>query len=135
MISIIVITHGAFGQELLRTAQDMVGRQEQVAALGVTPEMGSENLGQALEDVLTRLESPEGALILVDMMGGTPCTTALLKTKDRSAEIVTGVNLYMLLSSFTHRARLDRKALAVKVMEDGKKAILLPKDLLLKKMA
>lgn len=135
MISVIVVTHGTFGQELLRTAQDMVGRQEAIASLGVTPEMGAQNLGAALDETLERLKSSEGALILVDMLGGTPCNTALLKTKDRPAEIVTGVNLYMVLSSFTNREKLDLKALAAKVMEDGRKAVLLPKELLQKKLS
>jgi PTS system mannose-specific IIA component len=135
MIAIILITHGQFGQELLRTAQDIVGRQEGVAALSVTPEMGLENVSQALGETIERLASPDGVLIMVDMLGGTPCNTALLKTKDLSAEVITGVNLYMLLSSFTHRERMDLKALAGKVAEDGKRAIVLAKDLLLKRLA
>src|SRR5689334_12705459 len=107
MISIIIITHGQFGQELLRTAQDISGRQESVAALSVLPDTGVEGVSQALQETMQRFAAPEGALILVDMLGGTPCNTALLKTKDLNAEIVTGVNLYMVLSSFTHRGAMD----------------------------
>ena len=135
MIAVIVITHGQLGQELLRTAQDIVGRQEAVASLSVTPEMGLENVAEALGETLKRLASPEGALVMVDMLGGTPCNTALLKTKDLSVEIVTGVNLYMVLSSFTHREQMDLKTLAGKVAEDGKRAIVLAKDLLMKRLA
>lgn len=135
MIAVIVITHGQFGQELLRTAQDIAGRQENVAALAVTPEMGLDNVCQALVDAMTRFPAAQGTLILVDMLGGTPCNTALLKTKDVASEIVTGVNLYMVLSSFTHRDAMDLAALAAKVAEDGKRAIVLAKDLLKKRMA
>jgi len=135
MISVIVITHGQFGQELLRTAQDIVGRQEAVAALSVTPEMGPENVTQALTETIDRMGSADGTLILVDMLGGTPCNTALLKTRNLSAEVVTGVNLYMVLSSFTHRDKMDVKTLAGKVAEDGKRAIVLAKDLLMKRLA
>jgi len=134
MIAIVVITHGSFGQELLRTAQDMIGRQERVAALSVTAEMGAENLRSNLDETLDRLHSAEGALILVDMLGGTPCNTALLKCSNRPAEIITGVNLNMVLSSFNNRTRMDLKALATKVMDDGRKAVLLPKELLQKKL-
>jgi PTS system mannose-specific IIA component len=135
MISVIVITHGQFGQELLRTAQDIVGRQEAVAAIAVTPEMGLDHVGQALKDALEKFSSSEGHLIMVDMLGGTPCNTALLKTKDLPAEVVAGVNLYMLLSSFKNRDKMDLKALAAKVSEDGKKAIVLAKDLFMKRIA
>lgn len=135
MISIIVITHGQFGQELLRTAQDIAGRQESVAALSVTPEIGPQDLCRALRDALERMRSPEGALVLVDMLGGTPCNTALLEAKDTPVEVLTGVNLYMILSSFTNRGKLDLKALSVKVAEDGKRAIVSAKDLLMKKLS
>lgn len=135
MIAIIVITHGQFGQELLRTAQDIAGRQEGVAALSVTPDMGPEQVSQALADDMQRLSPADGYLILVDMLGGTPCNTSLLKTKDLASEIVTGVNLYMLLSSFTHRGSMDLKSLGAKVSEDGRRAIVLAKDLLKKRLS
>ena len=134
MISIILITHGVFGQELLRTAQDIIGRQEGVAALAKTADMGAESLAKAVEDTMGRLQASEGTLFLVDMLGGTPCNTAMMRTRDKNAEIVTGVNLYMALSSFRHRESMDLKALAAKVAEDGRRAIVLPKDLLAKKI-
>ena len=134
MIAVIVITHGQFGQELLRTAQDIAGRQEAIASLSVMPDMGLENIGDALDQTIKRLASPEGALILVDMLGGTPCNTALMKTKDIPAEVLTGVNLYMILSSFTNRDKMDLKSLAAKVAEDGKRAIVSAKELLMKRL-
>jgi len=135
VIAVIIITHGQFGQELLRTAQDIVGRQESIAALSVTPEMGPENVSQALDEAIQRLASPEGSLILVDMLGGTPCNTALLKTKNIPAEVLTGVNLYMVLSSFTHRDKMDLKSLAAKVAEDGRRAIVSAKELFMKRLS
>ncbi len=135
MIGVVVVTHGHFGQELLRTVQDIAGRQEKVAAIAITSETGPESLNGSIDQVLEQLRSPEGTLFLVDMMGGSPCNAVLLKTKDLPAEVVTGVNLYMLLSAFRHRDSLALKDLANKVTEDGKRAILQPKDLLLKKLA
>jgi mannose PTS system EIIA component len=134
MIAIITITHGQFGQELLRTAQDIAGRQESVAALSVTSNMGPQDLSRSLEDTLKTLYTPDGALILVDMLGGTPCNTALLRTKEMTVEVLTGVNLYMLLSSFNHRQKMDLKTLAVKVAEDGRKAVVSAKELLMKRL-
>lgn len=134
MIGIVVITHGHFGTELVRTAEDMVGRQERVTSLEVTSETGMESLCAALEAALQNEGCPEGCLILVDMLGGTPCNRAMLLAKDRRAEIVAGVNLYMVLSSFKHRSTLDLKALAARVLEDGRKAIVSPKELLLKRL-
>ncbi|MFA5975887.1 MAG: hypothetical protein WC859_06935 [Elusimicrobiota bacterium] len=134
MIGLIIITHGHFGRELLRTAEDIVGRQGHAVALSVTSEMGIDNLSAALESAFKTIDAPEGCLILVDMIGGTPCNSALLKTRSLPHEVVSGVNLYMMISSFTHRQMLDLKALATRVMEDGRKSIVLPKELLLKRL-
>jgi PTS system mannose-specific IIA component len=135
MIGVAIITHGQFGEELLRTAQDIVGRQDHVLAFSVTSETGMDNVCKFIDQALNDLKTAEGVLFLVDMLGGTPCNASLLKTKEAQAEVVTGINLYMLISSFTHRSHLDLRALALKVAEDGRRAIGLPKDLLLKKAA
>lgn len=133
MIGIVVITHGHFGQELILTAEEIVGRQEAAIALSVTAETGIDGLCQAIGEAMTQLQPQEGVLFLVDMLGGTPCNTVLMKVKTVATEVVTGVNLYMLISAFTHRTHLDLRALALKASEDGKRAIVLAKDLLLKK--
>jgi mannose PTS system EIIA component len=130
MIAIIVITHGLFGNELLRTAQDMVGRQEAAASLSVTAEMGIENLHKAMDETIAMLKNPDGYLFLVDMLGGTPCNASLLKTKDMKSQIVTGVNLYMVISSFKNRPTMELDALAAKVAEDGRRAVTLPREML-----
>lgn len=135
MIGILIVTHGQFGRELLQTAQDIVGRQESAAAIAVTAETGIESLSRMLEEAARPYGGSEGILYLVDMLGGTPCNTALLKTRGANAEVVTGINLYMVISAFTHRSHLMLRALAEKVAEDGKRAITLPKDLLAKRTA
>jgi len=135
MIGIVVITHGAFGVGLITTAQDMVGRQEAVTALSVTTDIGTQALGNRILEVQAQLGSQGGVLYLVDMLGGTPCNQALLQTKDKPAEVVTGVNLYILLSAFKNRAQLDLSALAARVAEDGRKSIILPRELLARKIA
>src|SRR5688572_4789925 len=104
MIGIAIITHGHFGEELLRTAQEIVGRQEKVQAYAVTSETGMDNVCRFIDEAMDTLHSSDGVLFLVDMLGGTPCNTALLKTKESKAEVVTGINLYMLISAFTHRS-------------------------------
>ena len=55
MIAVVLITHGQFGQELLRTAQDIVGRQEAIASLSVTPDMGLDSVSDVLEETIRRL--------------------------------------------------------------------------------
>jgi PTS system mannose-specific IIA component len=133
MIGVVVITHGTFGREVLRTAQDIIGDQEHIAGIALTPDMGAEGLRALIHDAQKQLSGVDGILYLVDMLGGTPCNVILLHTKDQAAEVVTGVNLYMLLSAFKNRETMDLKTLTKRVAEDGSKSITLPKDLLAKK--
>ena len=135
MIGVLIITHGYFGQELLQTAQNIVGTQKDAVSISVTSETGIDTLSQAIDATFDRFASAEGTLCFVDMLGGTPCNTVMMKTKNRVAEVLTGVNLYMLISAFTHRDQLDLKSLAAKVSDDGKRAIVLPKELLVKRTA
>jgi PTS system mannose-specific IIA component len=132
-LGVAIITHGRFGEELLSTSQDIVGKQDKVLAFSVTSETGMDNVCRFIDQAMKDLQPAEGVLFLVDMLGGTPCNATVLKTQEARAEIVTGINLYMLISAFTHRTHLDLRALALKVAEDGKRAIGLPKDLLVKK--
>ena len=127
---------GNSARSCLRTAQDIVGRQEAVAALSVTPEMGLRHVSRR------RCRRPSPVCLLPKVVdswstcsAGRPATRAAPKTKDIPSEVLTGVNLYMLLSSFTHRDKMDLKALAAKVAEDGKRAIVHAKDLLKKRMS
>jgi len=110
--------------------------REAIASVSVTPDMGQEDVSQAPDrdaETLgfTRRRSHPGRYA----GGGTPCNTALLKTKNITAEVLTGVNLYMVLSSFTHRDQMDLKSLAAKVAEDGRRAIVAAKDLLAKRLS
>lgn len=133
MIAIVVITHGSFGCEMLRTAQDMIGRQELAVGLCLTADMGREGLAKLLAETEKGLEAAEGLLYLVDMLGGTPCNTVLLFAGGKPAEAVAGVNLYMVLSALKNRQSMPLGELAARVAEDGRKAIVLPKDLLAKR--
>jgi PTS system mannose-specific IIA component len=133
MIGLVVITHGVFGREMLRTAQDIVGNQTHMMGLALTSDMGSEGLIGLVEEAAKRLNDVDGILYLVDMLGGTPCNVVLLHTRNHAAEVITGVNLYMILSAFKHRNTMDLKTLARRVAEDGSKSITLAKELLAKK--
>ena len=74
-------------------------------------------------------------LILTDMLGGSPCNASVLLTKSYNIEVLTGVNLPMILSAiFASRTVQNAKELADKVLADGKKSIVNAKQLLLERM-
>lgn len=134
MIKIIIITHGQLGTEILRTAETIVGKQEGAAVISLGHEDSLASVAKRTEEILTSLESPAGILILTDMLGGTPCNACLPFSVNHNIEIVSGINLYMLLSAIINRGNMSLSELAKKVIADATKNITNAKTMFLQKM-
>jgi len=95
MIGVVVATHGRLAEEMIRTAEAVVGRLEQVAAVSVvatSPDMRGD-----LKEAIQRVDQGEGVLLLTDLLGGSPTNLCVSFLTERKVEVVTGVNLPMLL--------------------------------------
>jgi len=129
MVGLIVATHGKLAEELLRTAEGIVGPVERVAALSIDAQTAVEEARARLATAIHKVGADgEGVLVLTDMFGGTPANLALTFL-DEQIEVVTGVNLPMLLKlSGTRRDGL--KAAAELATSHGQKNITLASSLL-----
>ena len=126
MIGVLIVTHGQVGQELLKSAEGIVGKQSRVRVLGLDASEGPDAFVKKIQVVLEELKSPAGVLVLVDMMGGTPCNTALRQCLDPAYELVTGINLPMLVSVLTKRHYMPLDQLTQKIVDDSPRSILRP---------
>jgi len=137
MINILILSHCELTRELIKTAEIIAGRQDNL--FYIDQDIKNENLSSLqnkINEILQKINSEKGTLILTDMLGGTPCNASMLLTKVyNNIEILTGVNLPMILSAiFASRVSPTAKDLAEKVLADGKKSIVNAKQLLLEKM-
>lgn len=132
MIDIIVVTHGEFGAYLVEAAEEIVGSQpEGVRCVGISSRQTVAQVRQRLERAL-RETGPGGVVVAVDMPGGTPCNVAMPLVKDRpDARVVSGVNLYMLVTAFNRRRSAGLDELADAMIEAGRRAIVDVKSLFL----
>jgi len=130
VIGIVVVTHGALAAELVNAARTIVGDIPAIAAvsIGWTDDMGSARA--AIERAMAEVGG-EDVLILTDMFGGTP-TNVSLPFLSPKVEIVTGVNLPMLIKVTTLREG-DLVEVARVVREQGKGAIYVASEILEKK--
>ncbi|MFH1369281.1 MAG: hypothetical protein ABII64_09165 [Elusimicrobiota bacterium] len=133
MIKIVLITHGNLGKELLLTAENILGKQDETLILALGAESLNSLCGQT-EEILKQVNNEEGALILTDMLGGTPCNACLPFCDKYNIEIISGINLYMLLSAFMNRSKMPVNELAQKVINDGKKNIANAKEIFLQRL-
>ncbi len=130
MIGIIVVTHLDTATPFIQEAERMLGKQKGVIALNLHENESLDRLCRHLSEQIENCfkeqgEEGEGVLILTDLFGSSP-TNACLKTlysSERPIEILTGVNLPMVISSLSYRTRLPLKELAEKVLADGQKGI------------
>jgi PTS system mannose-specific IIA component len=132
MIGVLVVSHGQVAVELLKAAREIVGEMPRVAAVSVG---WSDDMAAARSAIDEALRSVGGgpALILTDMFGGTP-TNVSLPLLSPDVEIVTGVNLPMLIKLSTLREG-DLLEVARVIRDQGKGAIYVASELLEKKQA
>jgi PTS system mannose-specific IIA component len=125
VINFIVVTHGEFGAYLVEAAEGIVGRQAQgVRVVATSSRQSVDEIRRRIERALAELASPEGILVFTDMPGGTPNNLSFPLIRDeKNVEMISGVNLYMLVSAFSNRHQLPLPRLVEKVVADGQKSI------------
>jgi PTS system mannose-specific IIA component len=104
MIGLVVCTHSRLSSALLEAAEMIVGEFENTAAVSVLPGDSGEKIIDQLSAAIASVETGDGTIVLCDMFGGTPSNVSLSLLSDR-LEVVTGVNLPMLLKLFTCRTQ------------------------------
>lgn len=97
MIGKLILTHGGLARELLSAAQTISGRMSGFEALSLDWNDGLEEVKAQVAAAIERLDQGQGVLILTDMYGGTPCNVATVFHQPGRVEILTGVNLPMVL--------------------------------------
>ena len=123
MTEIILITHGHFGEELYLSAEMILGKQGNVSCIAVEPGKALTEAVDQLDAIITKNAS-KGALILTDMFGGSPSNVAFSYAGQPNIEIVSGVNLPMLLKAFSGRMGGEKLSdLAAGCCEAGKNSI------------
>jgi len=125
VINFIVVTHGEFGAYLVEAAEGIVGRQAQgVRVVATSSRQPIEDIRRRIKRALAELSNPEGVLVFTDMPGGTPNNVSFPLIRDeKNVEMISGVNLYMLVSAFSNRSQLPLPRLVEKVVADGQKSI------------
>jgi PTS system mannose-specific IIA component len=129
MVGLVIATHGRLAEELLHTAEGIVGPVGQVRTLSIDSQTQVEEARASLATAIHQVGADgEGVLVLTDMFGGTPANLALTFL-DEQIEVVTGVNLPMLLKLAGAR-RDGLRAAAELATAHGQKNITLASSLL-----
>ncbi len=135
MIGVIVVTHCHLAEELIAAAQLVVGEElKQFQAVSIDPKEGSEEIRKKIVAAIRRVEEGQGVLILTDMYGGTPSNISLSFLEEKKIEVITGVNLPMLLKLATTKEDKDLETLAAFITDYGQRNINLASEVLRKRV-
>jgi len=130
MIGVVVATHGEFGSILLSTMEMILGGTEGITAVSLSTEDAMETFQEKLETALQTVDpSGQGALVLVDMLGGTPFNVAARLARKGKLIILTGVNLPMLIKAASRHEAGDLSDFAQEVQKSARESILSSADL------
>lgn len=129
MVGIVVVAHGRFAEALIETAEMIVGRTEAVRTCAFCQGSDVEKLRKMLKTSIKEVNDGDGVIILTDMFGGTPSNISLSFLEEK-LEVITGVNLPMVLNALTKREGKSITELAQLLKENGRSNIYIASEIL-----
>ena len=132
MIGVVVVTHGQLATELVNATETIVGDLPRFAAVSIGWHEDTQDAREEIAQAVARVDQGTGVLILTDMFGGTPSNLAMtfLAQEANKVEVITGVNLPMLIKLASTTEELDLLKVAREMREHGRNAIWVASDLL-----
>lgn len=136
MIGIIVLTHGDLGRQFINTAR-LIGlnSEDSLIALAADPSDSPDRLREEMAQSIKKLSTGDGVLILTDLFGGTPTNLSLSFLEEGKIEVVTGLNLPMLIKAINSRDDCDVASLAKAASDAGKESIFRAGEFLRQRLA
>ena len=119
----VIVSHGQLANELLSAAETVVGDISHVTAVSIGWHDDVEMAQDQVKRAIVSVSDGVGVLVMTDMFGGTPTNIAAMFLKDGEVEIVTGVNLPMVIKLASNNKELSLSELAREVESQGKQAI------------
>jgi len=133
MIGVLITTHGNLGNELIKAAALIKGPFNDILHVSVDQTNDVEEIKKEIGSAIKKLDKGKGVLILTDLFGGTPSNISLSFMKEGKVEVLTGVNLPMLLKLSELKEGMDLREFACLIKEYGQKNISLASEILSKK--
>lgn len=125
-VGIIVISHGPFSKALIESAQMVYGKQEKVEALSLEAGVSMDSLRNKINNIIKEFKVNE-VLIMVDLLGGTPYNASSIEMGNSNINVITGLNMPMLLEALLFRDETLEKISSIATMA-GKSGIVNVKE-------
>lgn len=134
MVGIVLVTHCGIAEEMLKVAEIIVGPIPNCQAVCIGPEESIDEIGRKLETAIKEADQGRGVLALTDLFGGTPSNVSLSFLQDKKVEVLSGVNLPMLLKISSSRGDKSLAEVAKLAKAAGRNNISLASEIMRKKV-
>ena len=131
MIGIVIVTHNRLADALIESAEFIIGeRSEAIASVSIDLNQSAESLRKKIADGIKKVDKKDGIIILTDMFGGTPSNLSYSFLDEGRIEVLSGVNLPILVQAINSREKTDLAELGTNLEKFGKKSISLASGIL-----
>jgi PTS system mannose-specific IIA component len=131
MIGILIVTHNRLGDALIESAEFIIGgRSKALASVSIDLNQSAESLRKKIADGIKKVDKKDGVLILTDMFGGTPSNLSYSFLEEGHIEVLSGVNLPILIQAVNNREKMGLVDLGNNLEKFGKKSISLASGIL-----
>ena len=131
MIGIVIVTHSQLGEALIGAAEFIIGsRPESIESISIDLSENAEKLREKIDQGIKKVMGQEGVIILTDMFGGTPSNLSYSFLEEGHIEVLSGVNLPILIQAVNMRKKMELDQLAANLEAFGKKSISLASGIL-----
>jgi len=131
MIGLVLVAHAGIAQEFLAAAEMIMGKIEGVEAVSIKPDDQVDLIRDAIAGAIKKVDS-DGVIIMTDMFGGTPSNMSLSFLQENHIEVLTGINLPMMIKVVADRSKFGVGELAEKLKLCGRESIIVAGEYLKK---
>jgi PTS system mannose-specific IIA component len=132
VIGLVTVTHLNMGAEIVRAAEFILGKIPRVASVAIGPQGAPESIKAEIEAAVAGVDDGQGVMILTDMFGGTPANLSLVYLDPGRVEVLTGINLPMVIKLAELRDKHALAELAARVRDYGRRSISIAGEILQK---
>ena len=126
MIGGVIITHGDLGATLLQVAEKIMGKKLSLPVISIDWKDGVSQISKQEQEIKTAIEREnrgKGVVVFTDIFGGTPTNLCVSLLKSMDVEIITGINLPLLLKFLSERDKMPIQDLTRALVKRGKESI------------
>jgi mannose PTS system EIIA component len=129
MVGVLIVSHGKLAEALISSVQSITGNLQKIMGVSIWPMERKEEVKERINRKVAEADDGDGVVILTDILGGTPTNLTLSFLNDEKVEVVTGVNMPMLLTLTSYRKGKSLREISDLVKKSGRRSIILAKAL------